>query len=52
MPLLDGSRAIGAINMLWLRPAFTVEAFAALHLADLQGAAEEIVGSLRRRSRR
>jgi IclR family mhp operon transcriptional activator len=52
VPLRDGGRVIGAINMLWLRPAFTVEAFAAMHLSDLQAAAQEIVGSLRRRSRR
>jgi IclR family mhp operon transcriptional activator len=52
VPLRDGGRVIGAINMLWLRPAFPVEAFAALHLSDLQAAAQEIVGSLRRRSRR
>jgi IclR family mhp operon transcriptional activator len=52
VPLRDGGRVIGAINMLWLRPAFTVEAFAALHLSDLQAAAQEIVGSLRQRSRR
>lgn len=52
VPLRDGGRVIGAINMLWLRPAFTVEAFAARYLTDLQTAAEEIVGSLRKRSRR
>ena len=52
VPLRDGSRVIGAINMLWLRTAFTVEAFAARHLSDLQAAAAEIVSSLRSRSRR
>lgn len=52
VPLRDGPRVVGAINMLWLRPAFTVEAFAARHLSDLQAAAAEIVSSLRRRSRR
>jgi IclR family mhp operon transcriptional activator len=52
VPLRDGSRVIGAINMLWLRPAFSVEAFAARYLPDLQAAAVEIVGSLRQRSRR
>jgi IclR family mhp operon transcriptional activator len=52
VPLRDGGRVIGAINMPWLRPAFTVEAFAARYLTDLQIAAEEIVGSLRKRSRR
>jgi IclR family transcriptional regulator, mhp operon transcriptional activator len=52
VPLRDGPRVVGAINMLWLRRAFTVEAFAARHLADLQAAAAEIVSSLRRPSRR
>jgi IclR family transcriptional regulator, mhp operon transcriptional activator len=51
VPLLDGAKVYGAINMLWLRPAFSVEAFAARHLSDLQTAAAEIVSSLRRRTR-
>lgn len=50
--LQDRGRVIGAINMLWLRPAFTVEAFASRYLRDLQAAGEEIVGALRQRSRR
>lgn len=52
VPLRDGPRVVGAINMLWLRTAFTAEAFAARHLTDLQAAAAEIVSSLRSRSRR
>jgi IclR family mhp operon transcriptional activator len=52
VPLRDGGRVIGAINMLWLRPASTVEAFAARYLPDLQAAAVEIGGSIRSRSRR
>jgi IclR family transcriptional regulator, mhp operon transcriptional activator len=52
VPLQDSGRAIGAINMLWLRPAFSVEAFAALHLQDLRAASVEIVDSLRKRARR
>ena len=52
VPLRDGSRVVGAINMLWLRPAFSVEAFAARYLPDLQAAAVEIVGALRQRTRR
>jgi IclR family mhp operon transcriptional activator len=52
VPLRDGGRVIGAINMLWLRPASTVEQFASRYLSDLQGAAAEIVSSLRRRPRR
>jgi IclR family mhp operon transcriptional activator len=38
----------GSINFRWIRTAFTVEEFAARHLADLQDAAREIVGSLQR----
>jgi IclR family mhp operon transcriptional activator len=34
------------MNILWIRKAFTVEEFAAQHLADLQDAAREIVSSL------
>ncbi|MDA9510791.1 hypothetical protein XI09_40260 [Bradyrhizobium sp. CCBAU 11386] len=49
VPLQDAGRVIGAINMLWLRPASTVEAFAARYLADLQAASAEIVASLRKR---
>jgi IclR family transcriptional regulator, mhp operon transcriptional activator len=52
VPLRDGSRVLGAVNMLWLRTAFTVESFAARHLSDLQATAAEIVSSLRVRSRR
>jgi len=47
VPLLDRTRAHGSINLLWIRTAFTVQEFAARHLADLQGAAAEIVDSLR-----
>lgn len=52
VPLRDGARVLGAINMLWLRTAFSVEAFAERHLADLQAAAAEIVGALRSRRHR
>jgi IclR family mhp operon transcriptional activator len=52
VPLRDGPRVVGAINIVWLRTAFTVEAFAGRHLSDLQAAASEIVGSLRVRARR
>ena len=46
--LFDGKRAHGSINVLWIKTAFTVEEFAAQHLADLQNAAREIVSSLQR----
>jgi len=49
--LFDGRRVHGSINFRWIRTAFTVEDFAARHLADLQDAAREIVGSLRRPAR-
>jgi IclR family transcriptional regulator, mhp operon transcriptional activator len=52
VPLSDRARVHGSINILWLKSAFTVEEFAALHLADLQAAAGEIVESLRTPSRR
>ena len=46
--LSDGARVHGSINILWIRTAFTVDQFAAKHLADLQAAAQEIVSSLQR----
>ena len=45
--LSDGARVHGSINILFIRTAFTIEDFAARHLADLQAAAREIVASLR-----
>jgi len=45
--LVDRTRVHGTINILWIKAAFTVEKFAARHLADLQAAAVEIVDSLR-----
>ncbi|MGY4311419.1 IclR family transcriptional regulator domain-containing protein [Bradyrhizobium sp. JR3.5] len=52
VPLRDGQRVLGAINMLWLKTAFSIEAFAARHLGELQDAAREIVSSVRNRRRR
>lgn len=49
VPLRDGRRVFGAINMLWLRTASSVEAFAGRYLAELQGAAVEIVTALHKR---
>jgi IclR family transcriptional regulator, mhp operon transcriptional activator len=46
VPLLDRTRVHGAINILWIKTAFTIEDFAARHLSDLQAAASEIVASL------
>ena len=36
----------GAINILWVKTAYSVEDFARRHLADLQAAAREIIPSL------
>ena len=47
LPLLDRNRVHGAVNILWVKTAFTIENFANRHLADLQTAAREIVDSLR-----
>jgi IclR family transcriptional regulator, mhp operon transcriptional activator len=47
VPLLDGRRIYGSINIRWIKTAFTVEEFAARHLSDLQDAAVAIVNSLR-----
>jgi IclR family mhp operon transcriptional activator len=56
VPLLDRTRVYGSINILWISTAFTVEEFAARHLADLRAAAAEIVevlhGPMRSRSAR
>jgi IclR family mhp operon transcriptional activator len=47
IPLQDGRRVYGSINLLWIKTAFTVEEFARRHLADLQAAGREIVLSLK-----
>jgi IclR family mhp operon transcriptional activator len=47
VPLVDRSRVQGSINILWISSAFSVQDFAARHLADLQAAAREIVDALR-----
>ena len=47
LPLVDGHRVHGAINILWVKTAYTVEDFAGRHLTDLQTAARDIVSSLR-----
>lgn len=46
--LADGPRVYGAMNILWIKTAFTVEQFAAMHLTDLQEAGREIVNWLQR----
>jgi IclR family transcriptional regulator, mhp operon transcriptional activator len=46
VPVLDRNRVYGSVNILWVKTAFTIDDFAARHLADLQAAAQEIVASL------
>jgi IclR family transcriptional regulator, mhp operon transcriptional activator len=36
----------GAINILWVKTAYSIEDFARRHLADLQAAARETIASL------
>ena len=46
-PAKNGATQLyGSINILWIKMAFTIEAFAERHLADLKAAAAEILGSL------
>jgi IclR family mhp operon transcriptional activator len=52
IPLRDGARLMGSINIVWLKNAFSIEAFAARHLHELQDVAAEIVGSVRSRRKR
>jgi IclR family mhp operon transcriptional activator len=52
IPLQDGRRIYGSINILWIKTAFTIEEFAAQHLGDLQAAGREIIASLKTASRR
>lgn len=51
VPLFDGTRAYGSINILWIKTAFTVEDFALHHLEELQAAAAEIVDAIDRSTR-
>jgi IclR family mhp operon transcriptional activator len=52
IPLQDGRRVYGSINILWIKTAFTIDEFAARHLADLRAAGDEIVTALKATSRR
>ena len=46
VPLLGRTRLHGAINILWIKTAFSEEEFAARHLGALQAAAHDIVAAL------
>jgi IclR family mhp operon transcriptional activator len=50
VPLLDRKTIHGVVNMNWPQPAYSIDEFARLHLADLRAAAAEIVSSLRNRN--
>jgi IclR family transcriptional regulator, mhp operon transcriptional activator len=52
VPVFDRTRVRGAMNLLWIRTAFTVEEFAARHLSDLQAAAHEIGDALQQQGRK
>src|SRR5262249_14324446 len=47
IPLPDRTRGHRSGHILWIKNAFTIQEFAARHLADLRAAAAEIVDSLR-----
>jgi IclR family mhp operon transcriptional activator len=46
VPIRRGNRVHGAINIIWVRRALTVQEMVAQHLSDLQAAAAEISSSL------
>jgi IclR family transcriptional regulator, mhp operon transcriptional activator len=49
VPVWDGTRVYGSVNILWIKTAFAVEEFAARHLHDLKSAASDIAASMRNR---
>ena len=51
IPLQNGRRVYGSINILWIKTAFTIDQFAARHLEDLRAAAREIVTTLKATSK-
>jgi IclR family mhp operon transcriptional activator len=46
VPILQGGRVHGTINIMWVRRALTLDDIVAQHLADLQTAAAEIAAAL------
>ncbi len=52
VPLVDGSKVHGVINLLWAKAARSVDDMAQSHLHDLQSAAQSIVETLRHSQRR
>jgi len=51
VPLVDGRRVHGVINIIWPKAAKSVEDMVRDHLGDLQHAAAEIVAALRDQTR-
>ncbi len=51
VPLRHEGRVLGAINLVWLKKAYTVEHMVRQHLPDLKAAASEIVSTLPRNRR-
>ncbi len=52
VPLMSGQRVYGAINLLWIKTAFPIDEFAAVHLPALKAAARDIVEAMVREQRR
>lgn len=46
VPLLDGARVHGSVNVLWIKTAFSIEEFASRYLGVLEAASREIVAAL------
>ena len=46
VPIVTGIRVHGAINIIWVRRALTVQKMVSQHLADLQAAAAEIASAI------
>ncbi len=52
VPLLDRGRVHGVINIIWVKAARSIDDMVRDHLGDLQGAATQIVASLRAQAER
>jgi IclR family transcriptional regulator, mhp operon transcriptional activator len=52
VPLVNGQRVYGAINLLWIKAAFPIDEFASVHLPALKAAARDIVDAMSREHRR
>ena len=52
VPVMNGRRVYGAINLLWIKTAFPIDEFASVHLPALKAAAREIVEAMLLEQRR